>query len=458
MKLKTILTVSAMALAMHAVNVMAKVPAVEAAKLGGSLTPVGGEKAGNADGSIPAWDGGLTKPPAFDGRNYKNPFPSEQPLLVITAANAAQHKDKLTPGQMALLAKYPTFKIRVFPTHRTAIFPDFVNESAKRNATVTELAAGGNGTTPYEHSFPFPILSGSDSDKAIQILWNHTTRWRGGTLERTITQVTPLANGEFAPVKFFEQLSFAGSLTDAEEVLKKDANVMFYFKQEIVSPARLAGNVLLAHETLDQVKEPRRAWVYNEGQRRVRRAPQVAYDGPGTASDGLRTTDNFDMWNGSPDRYDWKLVGKREMYIPYNNYDLMSTSLKYADVVKPGHLNSDLIRYELHRVLVVEANLKPGQRHIYAKRVFYVDEDTWQMAVVDHYDGRGDLWRVAEGYATLFYDVKTPFYAANAVYDLLSGRYIAMELTNEEEKGYVFGIPASSTNFTPSALRRSGRK
>ncbi len=458
MKLKTIMTGMALVLAMQASGVMAKVSAEEAAKLGVSLTPMGGEKAGNADGSIPAWDGGLKNPPAFDGRNYINPYAGEKPLLEITAANAAQYKDKLTPGQMGLLAKYPTYKIRVFPSHRTAIFPDFLSETTKRNAVVTELAAGGNGTTPYEFAFPFPILNGSSSEKAMQAVWNHTTRWRGGSLQRTVVQVTPLANGDFSPVRFFEQLSWQSSLTDAAEVMKKDGNVIFYYKQEITSPARLAGNVLLVHETQDQVKEPRRAWVYNEGQRRVRRAPQVAYDGPGTASDGLRTTDNFDMWNGSPDRYDWKLVGKKEMYIPYNNFDLMSTSLKYADIVKPGHLNSDLIRYELHRVWVVEATLKPGQRHIYAKRVFFIDEDTWQMSAVDHYDGRGDLWRVAEGYSVLFYDVKTPWYASNVLYDLLSGRYIAMDLTNEEEKGYDFSIKAKSEDYTPAALRRSGRK
>ena len=35
-----------------------------AERLGKDLTPVGAIKAGNKDGSIPAWDGGLTKPVA----------------------------------------------------------------------------------------------------------------------------------------------------------------------------------------------------------------------------------------------------------------------------------------------------------------------------------------------------------------------------------------------------------
>lgn len=457
MKLKQIMQRSLLVLAITGGPALAKAPASEVAKLGVSLTPVGAEKAGNADGSIPAWEGGLANPPKVEGGRYTNPFAGDKPLFEITAANASQYADKLSPGQIATLNKYPSFKMRVFPSRRSAVYPDFIYEAAKKNAGSTELIADGNGITAFDYSNPFPILTGSDRDKALQVMWNHIVRHRGGSFERTTVQVTPLANGGFSPVRFFEQLSYVSQLTDAEAAVKKDPNVIFYFKQEITAPARLAGNVLLAHETLDQVKEARRAWVYNEGQRRVRRAPQVAYDGPGTASDGLRTTDNFDLFNGAPDRYDWKLVGKKEHYISTNNFDLMSKDLKYTDIVKPGHLNPDVLRYELRRVWVVEANLKPGQRHVYAKRVFFVDEDTWQISVVDHYDGRGDLWRVGEGHGVVFYDAKVPYLAAETLYDLLSGRYIALGMVNEET-GYIFGLKASAEDYTPSALRRSGRK
>jgi hypothetical protein len=215
---------------------------------------------------------------------------------------------------------------------------------------------------------------------------------------------------------------------------------------------------LLVHETLDQVKEPRLAWLYNAGQRRVRRAPQVSYDGPGTASDGLRTSDNFDMYNGAPDRYDWKLVGKKEMYIPYNSYKLNSKSLKYDDIIRPGHLNPEHTRYELHRVWAVEGTIKDGQRHIYAKRTFYIDEDSWAASVIDHYDGRGELWRVAEAHSMQFYDAVIPWYAIETLYDLLAGRYLALGLDNEEGKSYQFDFERSEKDYTPAALRRSGRR
>jgi hypothetical protein len=436
----------------------AKVSPEEAANLGGSLTPIGAEKAGNADGSIPAWDGGLTKPPSgFNGRDYLNPFAGEKPLFEITAANADQYKDKLSVGQLAMLKRYSTYKIKVYPTHRTAGYDQKVYDAAKKNALVTDLVDGGYGISGYNLTLPFPVPHGTASEKAYQLMWNHVTRWRDGSFQRNVVQMTPLISGSYSPVKFEEQITFLSSLTDFQAG-KSDPNILFYFKQSIVSPARLAGNVLLVHETLNQVKEPRRAWVYNSGQRRVRRAPQVAYDGPGTAADGQRTSDNFDMFNGATDRYDWKLVGKKEVYIPYNTYDLTSTSKKYDDIIKPGHINQDLTRYELHRVWVVEATLKEGSRHIYAKRVFYIDEDTWQIALVDHYDGRGELWRVAEGHHMQFYDRKISWYSAECLYDLLSGRYLVLGLSNEEPVAYQWDIKTSSKDFTPAALRRAGKR
>lgn len=434
-------------------NANAKVTAEEAAKLGGELTPMGAEKAGNASGTIPEWTGGIQKIPAGyqnDGV-YINPFPDDKPLFTITKANMGEHADKLTEGQKAMLNKYADYKIPVYQSRRTALYPQKVYDAAKKNATSTELISNGNGLANFEEATPFPIPK-----NGLEVIWNHIVRYRGGSLARTIGQATPMPNGDFSVVKFKDELTWLSTLTDAKEA--NDDNVLFYFKQVIVAPSRLAGNVLLVHETIDQVKEPRRAWVYNAGQRRVRRAPQVAYDGPGTASDGLRTSDNFDMYNGAPDRYNWKLVDKKEMYIPYNSYKLLSKDYKYEDVIKAGHINQDLTRYELHRVWVVEATLKEGERHIYAKRVFYIDEDSWGASEIEHYDGRGELWRVAEAHNFVFYDQKIPWYALEVLYDLQSARYLAFGLVNEANAPYDFNYERSLRDFTPAALRRSGSR
>lgn len=435
--------------------VVAKVPQQAVAKLGRSLTPVGAEKKANADGSIPAWSGGITQAP----QNYKvgdfhpDPYAEDKVLFSITPDNIQQYQDKLTPGQIALFNAYPTtFKMHIYPTHRSASYPQHVYDETKANAARTELAAGGTGLNNAAVGFPFPI-----PNSGLEVIWNHAVRYRGESVARRTGQVTPLRNGSYTLVKFQEQFDLLYNKKGTKPEDLEKSNMLFYFKQKVTSPARLAGTALLVHETLDQIKEPRQAWTYNTGQRRVRRAPNVAYDAPGTAADGLRTTDDFDMFNGAPNRYDWKLIGKKELYIPYNTYQLHSSEVKYSDIVRPGHINQDLVRYELHRVWVVEASLKADTRHQYKKRVFYIDEDSWQIAVTDIYDTQENLWRVGMAHAINYYEVPTLWSTLDVYHDLKSGRYLALGLDNEDGV-YDFTVKLNYKDFTPAALRRAGKK
>ena len=121
-------------------------------------------------------------------------------------------------------------------------------------------------------------------------------------------------------------------------------------------------------DAVNPLKQPRRAWQYLPGQRRVKLAPDLAYDTPNPGAAGAGTYDDVSVFNGAIDRFDWKLIGKKEMYVPYSSYRL-TYHKNAADITKPNHLNPDLVRWELHRVWVVEATLKPGKRHIYSKRV-----------------------------------------------------------------------------------------
>jgi hypothetical protein len=432
----------------------AKIAPAEAERLGGAeLTPVGAERAGNAEGTIPAWDGGLRELPAgySPGQRLVDPYATDKPLFEITAANVAEHADKLSPGQVAMFKRYPdSYRMRVFPSRRSARLPDAEYGLIKTSAVKTELAEGGNGLLNFSAGVPFPIPS-----SGVEVIWNHITRYRNEAgLKRRYTQIPVQTNGSFSPV-LFEDESIPASRLPGNEY----PNRLFVFLQRVLAPARLEGDVLLVHENIDQVKEPRKAWVYNAGQRRVRLAPNIAYDGPGTASDGLRTADDLDMFNGSPDRYEWTLVGKKELYIPYNAYDLRRGDLSYEDIVKPGHMNPDYLRYELHRVWVVDSTLKDGARHIYARRTFYVDEDSWQISVIDHYDGRGELWKMKEGHNMMHYQVAVPWLAAESLHDLISGRYVVIGLDNEEQGyQYDFDYKGSFGDFTPSALRRAGRR
>lgn len=443
---KTTIKVLSFSVALLSLHVAAATPE-EASLLGATLTPVGAEKAGNASGEIPEWTGGLPQNAStVDAKGFlANPFADEKPLFTITADNADQYKDKLTAGQLAMFKRYPqSYRMSVYKTHRSANFPADWLSATKQNATTVSLIEGGNGIKDYHKGVPFPIPKTGQ-----EVIWNHLTHYFG-TMRKSFIQVTPQVDGSFTPVGLtVEAIPF-------HEMKSPPDNILFYFKHRITSPARLAGDVLLVHETLDQVREPRMAWLYNSGQRRVRRAPQVSYDGPGFASDGLTTSDNFDMFNGALDRYDWKLEGKKEIYIPYNSYQLDSPKLKYAEIVKAGHLNPDFTRYELHRVWHVTGTLKKGDRHIYAKRDLYIDEDTWLVATSDQYDGRGALWRVSEAYAQYYYHKQLPWYTADSVNDIISGRYLAMGLKNEENKAWDFDVNLPENSFTPAALRQSG--
>ena len=428
----------------------AAVSADQANRLGRDLTPVGGEKAGNAAKTIPEWTGGITAPPA----NYKpnmhhpDPFAGDKATLTITPANYKQYADYLSEGQKGMFAKYSTFKMNVYPTRRSASFPSRTYEYTKKNATTAKLESNGDGVIDAAEGIPFPI-----PQNGYEAVWNHKLKFKGVSAARYANQAAPTASGQFNLVRIREEL--LGLYYKPGNTIADTNNILLYFYQVVESPARLAGQVLLVHESLNQIKQPRQAWIYNPGQRRVRRAPNVAYDNPGTASDGLRTNDMTDMFNGAMDRFDWELKGKKEMYVPYNSYKVHQGNLKPEDIIRPGHVNPDLLRYELHRVWVVDAKLKAGKRHINSRRTFYIDEDSWQILIIDHYDGQGRMWRYSEAPSINYYQVPVFWSTLETHHDLKSGRYIVTGLDNQE-KPYDYAFQTTPEQFSPQALRTRG--
>ncbi|MEH6343486.1 MAG: DUF1329 domain-containing protein [Bermanella sp.] len=451
MKYKSIsISTSVLLLLMGSGEVLAKVSDKMASQLGKNLTEIGAEKAANKNGSIPKYMGGLKEDVNADP--LVDIYANEKPLFVINSKNLSKYENQLSDGQKALFKKFPdSYTMPVYKTHRTSSYPAHITNKAQSNAVTSELLDGGNGLSNFDESIPFAIPK-----SGLEVIWNHVSRYRGGSIERNSAQAPVQRDGSFTAVRVRSQLTAPQYLKDGFSK-KEDDNILFYFTQAIKSPARLTGNVLLVHETIDQVNQPRMAWSYNAGQRRVRRAPQIGYDAPSAASDGLRTADQVDMYNGAPDKYNWKLVGKQEMYIPYNSYKLANPELDYDEIIKSGHIDQDLTRYELHRVWKVEATLKEGARHVYAKRTFYIDEDSWQIAIADHYDNRGELWKASEGHALQFVNANTPWYVSTTTYDLFSGRYL-VELNNEEKDPFKFGKQMKRKSFTASAIRRQGRR
>ena len=447
------LTISlAFTLALHGVfdDAHGEISTDQIARLGADLTPLGGERAANADGTIPPWDGGITEPPPGyqPGMHHPDPFADDGLLFTIDRSNLDQHKAKLTAGNQAMILAYDTFYMNIYPTRRSASVPRRIADATRTIAATAKLKSQGNGITGAIIGIPFPIPGSGQ-----EAIWNHLLRYRGETAARWIAQAAPTRGGKYTLVRFSDEIDLRYVHPGMTE--EKLNNILLMFKQRVLAPARLAGGILLVQETLDQVQENRRAWIYNKGQRRVRRAPNVAYDNPGTASDGMRTNDQFDMFNGAPDRYDWELVGKKEMYVPYNNYALHSDQLKHKDILTPLHVNPEHLRYELHRVWVVDATLKAGTSHVYKRRTLYVDEDSWQILAVDQYDKRDQLWRVSEGFVINYYDELMLWTTLEVHTDLQAGRYLAIGLDNEYDM-YSFDIERTLEDYTPAALRREG--
>ncbi len=452
MRNRLLVAITLLPLMWHA-GAQAKVSEGQAARLDTDLTPVGAVRAGNEAGTIPAWTGGLsTPPPSYqEGEIETDPFPDDKPLFVINSQNVDEYKDNLTAGQIQMIKQYaPEYVLPVYKTRRTAAYPERIYQSSKDNARTATLLENGNGVKDAIATSPFPI-----PENGVEVIWNHILRYRGNEVSFRSAFATPTTDGSFVPV--LTEYDYFFAYAEPGVKLKDIDNKIFYLKTRIMSPSSLAGTLNLVHETLDQVRSPRLAWRYQAGERRLRRSPNLAYGTDLPNSSSLRSVDQKDMYNGAPNQYEWKLLGKREMYVPYNAYKLHEPSATADDIIQARHINQSLTRYELHRVWVIEANLRTGLNHIFSRRVFYIDEDSWAILASDEYDDDGNLWRVSEGHNISYYTVPTFWTTIELTYDLKQERYYIDGLDDGQEP-YDFNPGFRGNEFTASAVRRSARR
>ena len=390
----------------------------EAAKLGTTLTKMGAEKAGNADGSIPEYTGGLTTPPAsYKGDGIRpDPFADEKPILVIDGKNVEQYSDQLTATVAELMSRFAGFRADVYPTHRTAALPAKNLENNLKNAVGASTGNGGLALVNALPGVPFPI-----PNTGTEAMWNHLMRYQG----QTISSKYDSWNVDSAGVATLATTGLGFVNYPVYETMDKiiePKDLYYRIKLYYTGPARRAGEAVLVQDAADPIAQPRRAWQYLPGQRRVKLAPDLAYDTPNPGSAGANTYDDTFVFSGAMDRFDWKIVGKKEMYIPYNAYALVENK-DAKSMTTVNYLEPDYVRYEKHRVWVVEATLKPGKRHVYHKRNFYLDEDTWIAVASDEYDARGQLYRGSLAFVTQHYDVNVPNATPHMIYDLVGGTY-----------------------------------
>jgi hypothetical protein len=429
--------------------VHAEVSAEEAKKLGVTLTAVGAEKAGNKDGTIPEYTGGLTTPPAGFAKGSAvrpDPFASEKALFSIDAKNMAQYGDKLTEGTKALMKMYPDFRIDVYKAHRTVAYPKFVLENTVKNATRGKLSDDGLSIQGARAGIPFPIPK-----NGAEVMLNYKGRYQG--VSYVLPKYFAYTVDSAGKLVLSTQGAFFVETPYYDQSKVEDPTLLSRYRANYSGPARRAGEGAMAVDALDESKG-RRAWQYLPSQRRVRLAPDLAYDTPNSSTSGMATYDDVYMFNGKLDRYDWKLVGKKEMYVPYNTYKFTYAD-KAEEVFQGKFINPAMVRWELHRVWVVEAALKEGKRHIYSKRTFYVDEDSWNVLASDQYDGRGQLWRPGFSYLTQSYDATVNNNSPSGHYDLIAGTYYINMWPSTNGIRYSETMQPDSF-WTPESLAGSG--
>jgi len=443
----------AAALVLPAQSAFAKVTAAKAAELDGpKYTCIGAERAGSASG-IPAYTGkyvgtwpGQSKPFGYE----PGPYAAEKPKFTITSDNFSQYADKMSEGQKALLKKYPkSFRMNVYESHRDFGNPPWVCDVIKKNAVTAEVVHDGLGVTGTTGAIPFPFPA-----SGLEAIWNGINPYRAVT-EQAVTDIADVyANGSIAWGR--NKFMTYNPSNDATKRGSYQDKINSYFFTSYLLPERDKGFTAVGYQPNDFSKDATASWQYSPGIRRVRQAPAVGFDYPVPPA-GLRTVDDDYGFNGSPERFPRKLIGKKEVYVPYHNFKINDPAIKYSDLIKPETINPEYVRYELHRVWVLEGNLKKGVRHIYSRRTLYLDEDSWATVWSDAYDGRGQLWRA--NFINYFYSQESSaFHRGVSVYhDLTSGAYEAGYLVNERGKDWWrINLPMKPSQFSPEAAARGG--
>jgi hypothetical protein len=442
-------TIGGASLLLIATAATARINAEDAKKLGGPLTAVGAEKAGNADGSIPEYEGGLTRAPA----GYKagsgsrvDPFADEKPLFSVDGKNLGQHEAKLSEGTKAMLRKYSGYRLDVFKTHRTVALPQAALQRISSVAQSAQTSNGGKSLVGAHAGIPFPMPQNGD-----EAMWNHLTHYQPACTQLKYSAYHVEPGGRATLSSSVEGWLHAPYW---QEKSQADPNTYFRLRLNYEGPPRRAGEAVLFTDPVDYAQRGRRAYQYLPGQRRVKLAPDLAYDTPNPATAGASTYDEVYLFNGAMDRFDFTLAGKKEIYVPYNAYRAVYQSTP-DQLLKQGFLSPDQVRWELHRVWVVEAKLKPGKRHIYSRRTFYLDEDSWVALLSDEYDAQGQLYRAGSALMAPLYDAPSPGADTHIHYDLTTGGYGVNVWPGA--KGWIRISECKGENFwSPEALAAAG--
>ncbi|MBP8926246.1 MAG: DUF1329 domain-containing protein [Pseudomonadales bacterium] len=395
--------------------------------LGTTLTPWGAEIAGSADGSYPAYTGGIKPPAGFDQESgvWPDPYPEDKPLFSIDAKNMEQYKDRLLEGQMELMRRYPSYRMDIYPTRRSAWLPERIIKNALANARNPECKTSSDGVGVYGcwGGTPFPI-----PHNGYEAMWNHLLFY---TTPGEFNSSAFLANANGSITMLLQTRTIGDYPYFNPEKTPYEGTGIYYLRplSTTMQPTREAGTQTLLWYPLRYDIDDQRAWSYQPGQRRVRLAPEFSYDTPVAQMGGVMFFDEINLFAGRMDRFKFELKGRKLMYLPYNNYRMHLLQGDPKQLLGPHHFLPEKVRFEARRVWVVEATPLPGVRHMASKKRFYLDEDTWVALAYEGWDHSDKQFRLLMGNGIADYAHGGVILGSSAqVYDFSRGQYAGVQL------------------------------
>ena len=325
--------------------------------------------------------------------------------------------------------------------------------SPKKDATTAKLTGEveGDGVTGSYAGIPFPMPK-----NGYEAIWNTYLHFQ--------PVYTDLRGGCYL-------MDSSGGLTETANVMTVTSTPYYDDKQSKLSdgyyekyssilyePATQSGQKVAKFYTANFSQQDEQSWLYMPGQRRVRVAPEFKYDTPIAQVGGALFFDELYGMSGRLDRFDFALKGKKEMIVPYNDYGLASADVN--SVAGTKHLNPEKVRWELHRVWVVDATLKADKRHAFSRRTFYIDEDSWTISTTESYDNNHQIERVYYTFPIFYYEKNLGGVGTQsfAVYDLLKGSYYLNNFNVGSGSNHLFVKDKilNPQQFTPVGLAGSG--
>jgi hypothetical protein len=421
------------------------------------FTVSGAERSGNADGRIPKSPERTDQPlPGWKpgaSREQFSLYAKEIPLQIIAQNNVNQFEKMLSPGAIALLKSKPGYTMPVYPTHRSCGLPALVAENTLRFQGKAHIARNGwsieDATLP---SIPFPHpRTGSEA------LWNFLVQYQGLGVEWSNgkSYLSPRSS-DADPITYSWHARTYYPWAEGKSVPVGDMKAATTISYR--SPAAMSGQAVLQRFYFDK---PAESYYYFPGQRRMRRMANYAYDAPLIGFEKTYPSDAGSVFNGNPDRFEWVLKGKRELYVPYNALNITDKDAQGESIFGNKFISAKVRRYELHRVWVIEGNLRPGMRHSTPHKVIYLDEDSWSAVAGEDYDADGAIVRYKEAAAIPIWELGScSSLFTFTLYDFVQDRYVRDGYISDERELKVFSKATApwlrSESFSPEAITAQG--